>query len=308
MTMTSGAIYLDPKADITFKKVFGRNPDLLISLLNALLPLRVEEQIVEIEYLPVELLPVDVIHKDTIVDVRCKDKSGRQFVVEMQMAWTVGFKNRVVFNASKAYVDQAGMGFAYENLQPVYSLNIVNAVFEPNVEEFIHNYSIVHDKYTDKVLEGLHFTFVELPKFKPQSVLEKRMAVLWLRFLTEINSTTRVAPMDLMRDPETSRALEILRISAFNSDELNLYDKFWDRISRERTLCEENRKAGWEKGHDDGFKEGEAIGLEKGEVIGVEKGVRQVARKMISMGLSAADVAQATGLSASEIESLCKEQ
>ena len=30
--------YLDPKADLTFKKVFGEHKDLLISLLNALLP------------------------------------------------------------------------------------------------------------------------------------------------------------------------------------------------------------------------------------------------------------------------------
>ena len=30
--------YLDPKADLTFKHVFGEHPDLVISLLNALLP------------------------------------------------------------------------------------------------------------------------------------------------------------------------------------------------------------------------------------------------------------------------------
>ena len=34
--------YLDPKADLTFKKVFGEHPDLVISLLNALLPLEPE--------------------------------------------------------------------------------------------------------------------------------------------------------------------------------------------------------------------------------------------------------------------------
>ena len=44
--------YLDPKADLTFKKIFGNHPKRLISLLNALLPLSEEEQIHEIEYLP----------------------------------------------------------------------------------------------------------------------------------------------------------------------------------------------------------------------------------------------------------------
>ena len=33
------AKYLDPKANLTFKKVFGEHKELLISFLNALLPL-----------------------------------------------------------------------------------------------------------------------------------------------------------------------------------------------------------------------------------------------------------------------------
>ena len=32
------AKYLDPKADLPFKKLFGEHPDLAMSLLNALLP------------------------------------------------------------------------------------------------------------------------------------------------------------------------------------------------------------------------------------------------------------------------------
>ena len=39
------AKYLDPKADLTFKKIFSNHPDLLISLLNSLLPLDADRQI-----------------------------------------------------------------------------------------------------------------------------------------------------------------------------------------------------------------------------------------------------------------------
>ena len=49
--------YLDPKADLTFKKIFGEHKDLLISLLNALLPLADDEQIESVEYLSPELVP-----------------------------------------------------------------------------------------------------------------------------------------------------------------------------------------------------------------------------------------------------------
>ncbi len=98
--------YLSPKADLTFKKVFGEHPDLVTSFLNAMLPLEEGEEIDTVEYLSPELVPENPVRKDTIVDVRCKDKRGRQFLVEMQMIWSEEFKARVMFNASKAYVHQ----------------------------------------------------------------------------------------------------------------------------------------------------------------------------------------------------------
>ena len=44
--------YLDPKADLTFKKVFGEHKNLVMSLLNALLPLDEGKKVESIEYLP----------------------------------------------------------------------------------------------------------------------------------------------------------------------------------------------------------------------------------------------------------------
>lgn len=286
--MTTNIKYLDPKADLTFKKIFSNHPDLLISLLNALLPLKKNQRIQCIEYLPTELVPVDPIHKDTIVDVRCKDFEGRQFVVEMQMAWTDAFKQRVLFNASKAYVSQAEMGYQYEDLQPVYSLNLVNDIFEKDIKDCIHNYRIVHDKHTKKVIEGLRFTFIELPKFQPHTMKEKRMTILWLRFLTEINDNTKEVPEELLKSPEISKALEELKISAFTPDELRAYDKFWDRVSSEKTLMEGSYK--------DGVKEG----IKEGEK---QKAIK-IAKNLLSLHVPTDTIMQATGLSKEELENV----
>ena len=282
--MTTNVKYLDPKADLTFKKVFGNHPDLLISLLNALLPLNEEQKIESIEYLPTELVPVDPLHKDTIVDVRCKDINGRQFVVEMQMAWTDAFKQRVLFNASKAYVSQAEMGYKYEDLQPVYSLNLVNEIFEKDVKEYIHNYRIVHDRHTDKVIEGLCFTFIELPKFEPHTIKEKRMAILWLRFLTEINDKTQDVPAELLENPEISKALEEVKISAFTDDELRAYDRFWDRVSSEKTLMEGR--------YDEGVQ------------AGANNKAIEIAKKMKLAGMKTDAISEMTGLPVKEISCL----
>ncbi|MDR2474704.1 MAG: Rpn family recombination-promoting nuclease/putative transposase, partial [Bacteroidales bacterium] len=91
------ARYLDPKNDLIFKKIFGEHKRLCISLLNSLLPL--DSPIESIEYDATELIPEIPVLKDSIVDVRCKDKNGRQFIVEMQMQWSDSFKSRVLFNA-----------------------------------------------------------------------------------------------------------------------------------------------------------------------------------------------------------------
>jgi hypothetical protein len=72
------------------------------SLLNALLPLKKNQEIITLEYLPTKSVPDTPLFKISIIDVRCIDNNGQHFIVEMQMIWTDSFKSRVLFNASKA--------------------------------------------------------------------------------------------------------------------------------------------------------------------------------------------------------------
>ena len=269
--------YLDPKADLTFKKVFGEHPDLVISLLNALLPLGKGEEVQSIEYLTPEMVSETPTRKNSIVDVRCKDMKGRQFLVEMQMIWSSEFKQRVLFNASKAYVRQLDSKENFKLLQPVYSLNLVDAVFEPDVNTYYHYYRLVHEQYSNKIIDGLHLVFVELPKFKPVTYAEKKMQVLWLRFLSEIDEKTREVPDELLDNPEIKKALDIVEQSAFSDVQLTAYEKFWDSVRVERALT-------------DGVRE-EA---ERNKAI-------EITRNLKAMGLSVKDIAQATGLSEEEI-------
>ena len=296
--------YLDPKADLTFKKVFGEHPDLVKSFLNALLPLKADEDITEIEYLPAEMVPSNPLRKDSIVDVRCKDVRGRQFIVEMQMIWSPEFKQRVLFNASKAYVRQLSSGEQYELLQPVYSLNLVNETFEPDLADYYHYYQLVHDKDSNKVIDGLHLVFVELQKFTPSTLSQKKMQVLWLRYLTEINDKTRAVPTELAENPQIRKALDALEESAFTPEQLLGYDKFWDMVSTEKTIINSSLRKG--------IKQGEEIGIEKGREEGRKEGLEEGrnqerirnARKMKEKGFSSEDIADITGLSADEIKNL----
>ena len=285
--------YLDPKADLTFKLVFGEHPDLVMSLLNALLPLADDGQITSVEYMTPEMVPENPGKKDSVVDVRCIDEKGRQFIVEMQLYWNEFFQQRVLLNASKAVVRQLNKGEDYNLIQPVYCLNLVNDVgFESGPDEFYHDYAIVNVEHSDRIIEGLRFVFVELPKFKPKSISEKRMSVLWLRFLTEISGNTEDAPAELLENELTSKALSIVEKSAMSEAQLYAYEKFWMGITDEKGFLEAR------------YNKGRAEGRAEGRVEGKEEANRDNARKMKELGMAVDVISQVTGLPEEEIKVL----
>lgn len=283
------AKYLDPKADLTFKKVFGEHKELLISFLNALLPLQPGKEIVSIEYLPPELVPINPDKKDTIVDVRCTDTVGRQFLVEMQMYWTDMFKRRTLYNTCKAYARPLKKGENYSNVKPIYTLSLINDIAFPELpDEFYHEFVPTHKNHTDEILEDFEMIFVELPKFHPSSWQDRKMAVLWLRFLTEIDETTKVSPAELASDALVAKALELVEESAYTDAELYTIDRYWDRLARERTIV----VAAEQKGEARGRAEGRAE----------EKKANALNFK--NLGVPVETIAQATGLTIDEINSL----
>ena len=280
--------YLDPKADLTFKLIF-EHEDLLISLLNALLPLDEGKQIEHLEYLPAELVPENPGKKNSVVDVRCHETGGREFIVEMQLNWNNEFRQRVILNAAKAVVKQLEAGEKYKLIQPVYSLNLINDTgFDSDPDEFYHDYAIVDVAHTDRRIEGLRFIFIELPKFKPKSIAQRKMAVLWLRFLTEINTKTEEAPAELLENPDTAKALKILERSAYTEGQLIAYDRFWDAVYRERVFYDDGFIKGKIEGRDEGLAEGRA----EGRAEGIKEANRENARRMKADGMPAELIAK----------------
>lgn len=273
--------YLNPKADLTFKLVFGEHKDLMMSLLNALLPLAENAPITSIEYETPEMIPEKYGGKNSVVDVRCKDALGRQFLVEMQMSWDDEFKKRIIMNASKAVLKQVGKAELFTLIQPVFSLNLLNDKMKGEApDEFYHDYAILNVDHPERSLDYLRFVFVELPKFKPRNIMEKKMAVLWLRFLTEINEDTQEAPAELLENDDIRKALSIVEKSAMSEAQLYAYERFWDEVNRNQVLNESHYKKG------------------------MENGITEVAKKMKQKGLPSELISEMTGLSAKEIEIL----
>ena len=304
------AHYLDPKNDLTFKRVFGEHKHLCMSLINSMLPL--DYPIVSIEYKTGELIPeLTEVLRNTIVDVRCTDSVGRQFIVEMQLYWSESFKSRVLLNASKAYVMQLDKAEDFDLLQPVYALSFVNDRFEKSPEmenEYYHHYKIVNIKNTEKQIKGLEFLFVELPKFKPQNRAEKKLHDLWLRFLTEINESTREVPKELLDNELTREAIGYMEKAAYTKEQLVTYDKWKIAAMTERSALKDAKiegiKEGIKEGKKEGKKEGIKEGIKEGKKEGIKEGIIATALKMLNDGMPIENICKYTGLSKLEIEKI----
>ena len=284
--------YLDPKADLTFKKVFGKNKRLVMSLLNALLPLPDDMKITNVEYLTPENVPENPAKKYSIVDVRCTDNFDRQFIVEMQSYWTQEFFTRTVFNATAAYSNQLPKGKAFEILKDVYALSLVNeeAFCYDKDDGYVQEFYLINKKHPDDIKKNLSLIFIELPKFKPSNRAEEKMKDLWLKFLTRINEDTVDVESDLLANEEITEALEIVETSAYTDDELAQYRKYWLDVSTEKSAIQGAEKRAEQKGREEGLKEG----------------ILLVAQNLKQMGMSVAEIIKATNLSKKEINKLKK--
>ena len=142
------------------------------------------------------------------------------------------------------------------------------------------------------------------------------MAVLWLRFLTEINGKIRKAPPELEENPEVRKALEMVEVAALTPEERAKYDGFQDWLCRETRRADAERRAerlpqveaerdaekvraDAEKVRADSEKARADAAVEK-----LKQDKIQSALQMKADGMAVETIAKYTGLSAAEIDKL----
>jgi predicted transposase/invertase (TIGR01784 family) len=227
----------------------------------------------------------------------------------MQLAFTSAFMQRVLFNASKAYVRQLDRAERYESLCPVYGLSLLDDIFDHKTDNYYHDYRLVETEEPRRVLDGLRLVFVELPKFRESRPREARLVRwAWLKFLKEAGDAGEPGhprPEEFRAEVGVSeplrRALDIAEECGLDPASLERYERFWDSVRVERTLLHAKHEEGREEGRKEGRKEGREEGRAEGERIGLEAG-RMEKQLQIAValkqrgGLGDAEIAAITGL------------
>lgn len=162
--------YINPFTDFGFKRLFGEeaNKDILIDFLNELLR---EEQgeIKDLTFKKNEQLGSQLVDRKAIFDIYCENERGEKFIVEMQKAKHDFFKDRSVFYSTFPIREQAERGEWNYELNAVYTIAILDFVFEEDKldpEKMLYRVKL-SDIETNKVFyDKLNFIYLEMPKFK----------------------------------------------------------------------------------------------------------------------------------------------
>jgi hypothetical protein len=126
----------------------------------------------------------------------------------------------------------------YKLLKPVYGLSLLGENFDQG-PDFYHHYKIVNIDKPERILEGLQFVFIELPKFPAFASTHpslRKLQVLWLRFMSEVNENTEAIDPELLQVPEIAEAVSLSEEAAYSKTELVAYEAYWDSVSTEKTL------------------------------------------------------------------------
>ena len=308
------SVFISPFVDRGFKILFGQENSkvLLIDLLNDLL--EGERHIEDLEYMNSELPSETSDGRTAVFDLRCKDKDGSIFLVEMQNCSQPYIYERGLYYICRAIAGQDKIGDQWNfEIVPVYGIFFLN--FKSGKTDKVRTDIILADKETgESVSNMIREIFIEFPLFNKREDECRTPLDYWLynlKHMEQLESLQFKGQKALFQ-----RLEELARIVNMNKKERDEYEAclkvYRDNYNTWNYMKEQALKEGLEEGLAKGLEEGIAKGIEQGIEQGIEIGVNKgkkensydIARKMKQKGLSVDMIAECTGLTKSEIEKL----
>ena len=300
--------YINPYSDFAFKLLFGTelNKELLISFLNALL--HGEEHIKEITYLNSEHLGTQERDRRAVFDIYCENEQGEKFLVEMQKGEQAFFKDRSIYYATFPIREQAIKGSEWNyQLKAVYTVAILNFVFDDKDDDYFHHEVKLVDMRTKKVFyDKLTFIYLEMPKFNKTEYELETMFDKWMFVLRNL-SRLMERPVAL-QERIFERLFKAAEIANFDRKELIEYEDSLKNYRDWYSVVSTAEQKGIQKGIQEGIEKGIQKGIEEGIQKGIQEGEKkkqyEIARNLKSLGIAPDIIAKTTEMTLKEIAEL----
>ena len=156
-------VFIDPKTDFGFKRLFG-DTELMIDFLNSVLGIG----IVDLEYRNTVRTGLSKDDRTAIFDLCCTTGNGEQIIVEMQAISHENYIDRIVYYVSRL-IQQFGKkdkDWDY-GLPAIYSVNIVDFELDKEkvTENFLSKIKFLNCETYEVFYDKLTLIFLELPRF-----------------------------------------------------------------------------------------------------------------------------------------------
>jgi len=304
--LTTKEKFVNPFTDFGFKRLFGEEPnkDILIDFLNQLL---YEEQglITDLTYMKGEQLGSLDKDRRAIFDLYCENERGEKFIVEIQKAKQKFFKERTLFYSTFPIREQAEKGEWDYNLKAVYTIGILDFIFDEDIndpDKFLYKVKLKDDETNKVFYDKLTFIYIEMPKFnKTEEELETQFDK-WLYVLRNLpNLQKRPAKL---QEKIFSKLFEQAEVAGFTKEQLGAYEESIKIYRDFRNTIETARDEGRAEGEEIGIKKGEEIGIQKGRAEGEHLAKIEIAKNLLAQHVDLDVIKSATGLSADDIKKL----
>ena len=293
-------IFINPKTDFAFKKIFGseQSQEILISFLNGIL-YDGENVVQSVNILNPYQAPRIRGMKDTFLDVKATLSGGQTVIIEMQVLNVEGFEQRVLYNAAKAFSTQLNIGQDYTLLSPVIALTITDFEMFQDLDAVISRFVLKEKQdLTDYAIDGLELVFVELPKFHQALNQVDGLTEQWIYFLQNARQLESV-PASMGNVPAIQQAFTVANQANLSREELE------DLENREMFIHDQRNAI--VKGVKQGRTEGRTEGLAEGLAEGLKQGTNQtkiaIAQRLLTT-LDDATIARITDLTLDEVKQL----
>ena len=269
-----GDRYINPLTDFGFKRLFGTEPNknLLIDFLNVILP--PQHQVKDLTYRSTENLGNSPLDRKAVFDLYCESKKGEKFIVEMQKTKHNYFKDRSIYYASFPIQEQAEKGNWNYKLEPIYTIGILDFVFEEdkNEDRLLHIVEL-KDQDCQVFYKKLKFIYLELPKFQKTINQLSNHFDKWLFLLKHLPDLEE--PPLLLQENVFMQLFEVARITNFSQAEREAYESSLKYYRDMNGVIETAR----EEGKAQGIQEGMTQGIQVGMAQGVQEGKRSLLLK-----------------------------
>ncbi len=260
---------LEPKYDVVFLGLFGdrHDPDLLLSLLNALLASH-QLPMVSLEIAPTRLPGQFADNKTPVLDLCATDERGRQYNVEVQLSRKAGYPERILYYWARLFAAQLKQGHLYTELKPTIGIHLLDWTLSTGSGDgFHHSFHITDDLHGRRLTDHLSLHILELPSFNLALEELESDEDKWLYFIKNGHTMTHNQAQNL--SGPIGKAEQ--KLAHMSQDDALRYLTF---MIDKRLRDEANHIPGLEaearqKGLEQGLEQGLERGLEQGRAEGV---------------------------------------